>query len=360
MRGRRIIAAMVVGCGVLVGLLPGTASGCLLACGPGGSGGSATLPSASAVTVGAVAATRVTLTGTVGTGGASTFWQFIVDHGRGGFGAGTSPANPASAVVTSIETSATAGTHYTVQLQVTNSVGTVTGPAASFTTPLEPALGAGLVANRAVVAIDSEVKLTGTAHGANATNDVVQLQEKAGDARRYSYVPNPSFAGNPDYILSGNRLAYTLIPLRNARYRFRLTGRYYNLDGGGEYTRRQRPSVSKPISVIVDPIATLNATQARPGRVDATASFTVHALPGRYRGEPVYIYLATSRSGPFRLIGAPRLRYRPGVHGTGSLSGTAGTSTVGGLYFRSCVRHEPLPDMGRPFTNHACGSRTLR
>lgn len=312
------------------------------------------------MTVGAVAATRVTLRGTVGTGGASTFWQFIIDDGRGGFGAGTSPASPAIAVVSNTEKSATPGTHYTVQLQVTNSVGTVTGPAASFTTPLEPALAAGLVASRAVVAIDSEVKLTGTAHGADATNDVVQLQQRASDARRYTYVPNPSFAGNPDYILSGNRLAYTLIPLRNARYRFRLTGRYYNLDGGGEYTPRERPSVSKPVSVIVHPVAALDAIEVGPGRVAATASFTVHSLPGSYRGEPVYIYLATSQSGPFRLIGAPRLRYRPGVHGTGSLSGTAGTSTVGRLYFRSCVRHEPLPDMGLPFTNSACGSGTLR
>jgi hypothetical protein len=358
MRVRRIIAATVVGCGVGVGVLPESASGCVVLCGPGGSS-APTLPSASAVRVSNLSATHVTLTGTVGTGGTGTFYQFIVDHGKYGFGAGNLPASPESVVVSSSEGSPTPGTRYTVQLQATNSVGTVTGAVASFTTPLEPALGASLTANRSVLTIDSEVTLTGAAHGADASSDVVQLQGKSGDGHRYTYVPNPSEVGSPDYLLSGNRLAYKLSPLRNTRYRFRLTGRYYNLDGGGEITPRQRPSVSKSVLVIVEPVATLQAVQAGAERVDATASFTVHSLPGGYRGEPVYIYLSTRPTGPFQLIGAPRLRYHPGPHGTGSLSGTAGTSAIGDLYFRSCVRHEPLRDMGLAFTNHACGARTL-
>jgi hypothetical protein len=211
--GRRIIAGTVVGCAAAgIGVLPAAASGCILLCGSGTTTTAVTSPTASAVTIGRVTPTQVVLSGTVGTGGGSTNWQFIVDGGRYGFGDGEVPASPASAAVSNTETSATPGTRYTVKLTATNSAGTASGPVATFTTPLEPALGASLPANRTDVTFGAQVMLTGAAHGANATSDVVQLQQKAGDAHTYTDVPNPNDLGSPDTIISKNRLIYVLDP----------------------------------------------------------------------------------------------------------------------------------------------------
>jgi hypothetical protein len=270
--GRRIIAGTVVGCAAAgIGVLPAAASGCILLCGSGTTTTAVTSPTASAVTIGRVTPTQVVLSGTVGTGGGSTNWQFIVDGGRYGFGDGEVPASPASAAVSNTETSATPGTRYTVKLTATNSAGTASGPVATFTTPLEPALGASLPANRTDVTFGAQVMLTGAAHGANATSDVVQLQQKAGDAHTYTDVPNPNDLGSPDTIISKNRLIYVLDPMRNTRYRFRLAGRYYNLLGGGEYTPREQPSVSRPVSVTVEPEAAHIAGSAPRGCDTRTA-----------------------------------------------------------------------------------------
>jgi hypothetical protein len=363
MRGRRrkgwlALCALGVSAGVLAASAGGGAAACILVCPPTTSSTTTTPPPeeppvVSDVRVRAISDSAVTVEAAIDPNGQSTGWYLSLQPVGGDVGSpvtltGGQLAPGSAAIAVSRRARGLApNVRYTASVMASNLAGEAHAPQVKFKTRLEPKLPITLAVKHPVVVIDTEPGLVATVHGRDPY-DSINLYFKPQGSRRYH------FAGSS--MASTRRVRPIFDPDENGSVRAVLAGHPY-----GDRNRFRPPSTSNVLRVIVFPRLELSVSQdpSDPALADVDAFYVAHPVPRGFVGGPIYLYRSTQRSGPYERFAVLPLRHERNAYYRGVVGASTQLRASPPLWVRACVRHEPVPDMGTPFTDRSCGALML-
>jgi hypothetical protein len=365
--GQISLGLLALGLGGALRALPALASSpaCVLLCPPV----TPAAPTSGAVTVSDVGPTSAMLSARLDPGGQSTSYYFLLSAAQGGAAQTTATQTLAATTPTTVNLSddrLEPNSRYYAQLVAQNDNGPDTGPLGNpFATPVAPPLPIRVTIHANRYLIGTALSFTGITAGSTSIDsaDAGYLQDAPVGSSRFVRYTDPLVEDAPSLQPNG-RVSFAAVAIRNARWRAALSGEN---NGGAAAVFAdgpiRQPSFSRPVTIYVYPLLSFGTDRPNNGlRITVGASAVVHRLRRGYVGEPVYIYIASSAHGPWRRIGAPRLRPAGSGEFPGSenLHASLSYPDPNAVYVNGCVRHQILPDMGTPFSDHACGARTLR
>jgi hypothetical protein len=123
-------------------------------------------------------------------------------------------------------------------------------------------------------------------------------------------------------------------------------------------------STSNTLTIYVEPQIYFNVTRADGGlSPDVIAYYSAETdapLHGAYPRPVIYLYQGASSRGPFRRVGARRVRRTgPGSFGTTILAARFVVRDPGRHEYVTCTPRPLLADTGRPFSSSTCGRRRI-
>jgi len=361
-QGRKVRLVFLCTLGMVGGMLAASPGGgtaaCILACSPTTSSTTTAPPPeeppvVSDVSVHAVSDSAVTVTAAIDPNGQSTGWSLSLEPVSGDYGSPVSVSGgelaPGSAAVPVSRRARglSPNVRYAVSVEANSVAGNSTAPQVKFDTLLEPKLPITVTVRHPVDVIGTEPGLIATLHGKDPY-DTVDLYFKPEGSRRYH------FAGFTTTSTRSVRPSFE--PDENGWVRVVLTG--HTAD---ERHRFRQPSTSNAVRVIVFPRLELSVSQdpSDPAVADVGAFYVAHPVPHDFVGGPIYLYRSAQRAGPYERFAVLPLRHERNSYYGGVVGSQTQLRASPPLWVRACVRHEPVPDMGTPFTDRSCGGLTL-